>query len=405
MLLPAMVLRTDLLKAGDILLTRGGEKDSKRITLFSAGPYSHAALLINSTMIFESDGGVIGCKRFRDLGRARIGSEVVPIAEIPGTPILCAVFRHPLFQTVSEETFSEALLQEMDASFGKDYSERYRLVKASWLPFGLRHVASWCLFLRERRSLKDKIPGPFCSELVMRVFQRLKLPVFDSQMLPEETSPNDLLNTKRSNLRSVEGCVVSSTDLILTEPDGAKRPREEDLAKVMNADNDPFAIAMREIRLAEDRFWKGMKDLSYGLAQIDKADIQELYRNQMFPAVADFIQKSKGLKKRTFIRRALKLGHSYLASCRALQELKDQPVMSPDEHARRAEVFVEFADSWLRNQALLTSAVSRQLVAQNPGLIGFLIRWKAKRARRNAFESLKGVEKLRMRVSTSAHQS
>ena len=71
------------------------------------------------------------------------------------------------------------------------------------------------------------------------------------------------------------------------------------LRRVMDASPRALAdIAMREIRLAEDRFWKGMKDLSYGLAQIDKVDIQELYRNhlQMVPAVADFIQKSKWLK-------------------------------------------------------------------------------------------------------------
>jgi|SRR5215813_2371015 len=214
--LPRLVLRLDRMKPGDVLLSHGGEPESHAIAMMSGGPFSHAAMWIDLFRTLESDGGLIGPKRTRHLGYAKLDGEHIVVAEIAGAPAACAVYRHPGMSSIPVERFAAALQAEMHESWGKDYSEYYRLVMLARLPAGLSvanslvPLAAEATRAWERRFAGDKIHGAFCSELVARFFQRLGLPLFDQERLPEHVSPNDLA---RSALWPVEGAVVESARL------------------------------------------------------------------------------------------------------------------------------------------------------------------------------------------------
>ena len=194
------------LERGDVLLTRGGSKDSALIAWLSDGPFSHAALIVNQAMTFESDGGLIGHRLISLLGLGVVAGQLRPLGRIPGEVKDATVYRHPLMEKVPEDKFREALAAQMSESYGKDYSELYRLVPLSSLAPELQSllISSVRLFENE-----ENIPGPFCSELVGRFFARLGLSLFEPDRPPEHVSPNALAT---SNLVLVEGATVSSEE-------------------------------------------------------------------------------------------------------------------------------------------------------------------------------------------------
>jgi hypothetical protein len=209
--LPPLILRTDLLRRGDVLLTRGGEKDSALIARLSDGPFSHAALVVNKAMTFESDGGLIGHRPISLLGLGEVAGQFRPLGRIPGEAKDGAVYRHPLMEKVPKDEFRTALAAQMGESYGKDYSELYRLVQLSNLPPQVQPLLASFVRLFEN---EEKIAGPFCSELVARFFARLGLSLFDPDRPPEQVSPNALAT---SNLVLVEGAAVFSDGVRIRE--------------------------------------------------------------------------------------------------------------------------------------------------------------------------------------------
>jgi hypothetical protein len=214
--LSPFLIRTDQVQAGDILLTRGSEKKSKVIARFSSGQFSHSALCINPHMIFESDGGFIGQKVFETIGTAEIGGVTASVSEIPGEPADAAVYRHPLMARVPEERFREVLFAEMSESYGKDYSEMSRLVALAQTPRAVKMLLETYYHLEHKVRYSENVPGPFCSELVARIYSRLGLPLFPSDKSPDQVSPNDLASS--SNLVKVEDAIVPSACLSIQPP-------------------------------------------------------------------------------------------------------------------------------------------------------------------------------------------
>ena len=106
---------------------------------------------------------------------------------------------------------SGTLTAQMRESYGKDYSELYRLVQLSNLPPQVQPLLASFLRLFEN---EEKIPGPFCSELVARFFARLGLSLFDPDRPPEQVSPNALATSK---LGLVEGAAVPSEGVRIRE--------------------------------------------------------------------------------------------------------------------------------------------------------------------------------------------
>src|SRR6202035_1300269 len=110
--------------------------------------------------------------------------ESVSLYEIPDEdPTAMAVYRHPSFSGVAAE-FDQAVSAEVLASFGKDYSRYYRLVRLAQIWRPLKALAMWVSRFAAKKRFKNRIPGPFCSELVARVYQRLGLNLFADSRSP-----------------------------------------------------------------------------------------------------------------------------------------------------------------------------------------------------------------------------
>ena len=97
--LPEVILRVELLRKGDVLLSRGRDPKSEVIAKFSGGQFSHAALCVSPQMTFESDMGVIGHRLIHILGTADVGKDRTTVGEAPGQPEYCAVYRHPMMSS------------------------------------------------------------------------------------------------------------------------------------------------------------------------------------------------------------------------------------------------------------------------------------------------------------------
>jgi hypothetical protein len=222
--LPHFLLDGSRLLPGDVLLTRGTDTESKLISkglfgiskgLFSGGRFSHAALLVSPSRIFESDGGIIGSKVLNLLGWATKDNRPVPLFEIPGgTPKEAAVYRHPDFHEVQGQ-FDKAYIEEMKDSFGRGYSQYFRVVRLAKLPGFLGMPAAWLTRLVERYGKRNAVPGVFCSELVARIYHRLDLDLFGGSRNPDQVTPNDLARSKL--LKVPEAFVDTTTNRWLTE--------------------------------------------------------------------------------------------------------------------------------------------------------------------------------------------
>src|SRR5260370_38266326 len=101
--LPPLILRTELIQPGDVLLTRAVGLESKAIANLSGGKFSHAALCINQAMTFESDGGVIGHKAIRWLGWATVGNGRSRLGHVFDAPLHCELYRHLVIGEISAE--------------------------------------------------------------------------------------------------------------------------------------------------------------------------------------------------------------------------------------------------------------------------------------------------------------
>jgi len=187
--LPPLLLRTAAIQLdglaysngvrfGDVLLSRSGDKDSQMIQYLGGGNYSHAAFFVSSNLLFESDGKIVGNKLVRNLGWARRGAEEIRVAEVPGNPVEFAVYRHPGMVGVSPEQFNAAVDAEMQVSYGLEYSPLRRLAPLANVPGLVRPIVERIANLLDRWSGEKRLKGPFCSELVARVFERLALRLF-----------------------------------------------------------------------------------------------------------------------------------------------------------------------------------------------------------------------------------
>lgn len=83
----------------------------------------------------------------------------------------------------------------------------YRLVPFANVPDKLKLLIVAAFNLYERITFARRIPGPFCSELVARVYERMGLHLFDKDPPAAEISPNQLA---KSNLIKQEQIVISS---------------------------------------------------------------------------------------------------------------------------------------------------------------------------------------------------
>jgi len=146
---------------------------SKAIAHFSGGEYSHTSLCVTPQFLFESDGEIIAYRLISNEGSATLHGEKAEFGAIAGNSARCAVYRHPLLSDVDSARFDLALEEEMRESYGKDYAEMYRLVPLARLKPWAKAILDNYFRLEHSIRYHDAIPGPFCSQLVARFYQRL----------------------------------------------------------------------------------------------------------------------------------------------------------------------------------------------------------------------------------------
>lgn len=197
------VLALDALMPFDVILTRPrGVPSSKGIALLTAGRYSHAALVIDGCVRFESVGRGVGFSASSDnlvvrtKGHRRVVEDVSKYSHV-------AVFRHPEIARLTNQKRTDLRDRMMTALARYNYLAYPPLSGFT----GIVKEAEGALRvsrLLERLPRPTELDGPFCSELVAEVFAAFGYALFDDELPSNRVTPNALA---RSRLQSVPGVV------------------------------------------------------------------------------------------------------------------------------------------------------------------------------------------------------
>lgn len=347
------MLRTDVVRPGDVLLSHGGGAFSKAIATATEGPFSHAAFVINAALTFESDKGVIGHRLLRPLGFGKAGDEVVRLAEVPGEPSYFAIFRHPRIAEISSEQFAKVVEEVMSDNYGLDYSQLQRLVPLGTFAAGLDVLVAHFARLLDHFK-QDAIHGPFCSELVTRFYERLGLPLFTGNHRPSEVSPNDL---SRSALNVVPEAVIASKDVRDFRPAlfsrvgwGIVTPNEDALA--VNMHNT------RRDKRALDALEAAVNDLTHHWSV---ASCKALRRSleQESVRLANHLCATQALGKKPAIRRATRLCVRFFDLVPAMQN-PPEVFSHPEKYFGLINDWSAYQRSCLRTSALLIADINKE---------------------------------------------
>jgi hypothetical protein len=351
---------------GDVLLTRSNATTAKLIAELSVGQFSHAALFTASNIIFESDGGLIGSKLLRRRGLAKDSWHPVPLEEIPGKTVVEAmVLRHPDMSNASA-CFNDALYTEMRDSLGRDYSQLHRLVRLASIPPSLHKPVEGAVSLFDAYFAANKIPGPFCSELVAKVYRRLDLPLFAGERPPESISPNDLA---RSRLQRVLGAVVDTAQPgaleFVSEDEGA------DYSTIASTFDDYKQIARNQLGVRGQVY--EIEELAASAQRATKVRMNELVRGfgQMLAAIRSMLLSATGGD----VARVNKLCEAALDLCPDLVRLaaQDSNIRHQDYQLIFHRLWI-FHRSYIRTCALFVSALLRNRAARYGAWSGLLYR-------------------------------
>lgn len=215
---PAKTLRSqspllvgDVLRAGDVILSRYPTEESQLLADATGGPFSHASLWIATGCLIEADGYGVG-ETFLHADAMSRKSGIVSVYRLPRPVVDVEVRRLDDLSKVSEEALEEALQQMRLLHLYRDYSEVKRLFPlVNWSPTTsdqlTRMFTKW-----EAAADKDAIPGAFCSELVALYFNALGLQPFNPARNPDSVSPNDFIKVG-SLLRRIDDAVLRCDDI------------------------------------------------------------------------------------------------------------------------------------------------------------------------------------------------
>ena len=219
------MVRTDILRPGDVLLSRSSGLLSALTTFATANGnarrrYSHAALVLQGGSWFESSDNGVAFLYKRVSKTEKHGTELWRLVDVSDF-VHFDVYRHPLLERSHPPSELAQLIIKLTRHWvGREYPPLRRLAGATPLLPGLPR------FKRILGDIKDKYdevrfklprvvaPGPFCSELVVRIYRELalelnpKLTVFVAPRSARLISPNDLADPEISTLRIVNDAIV-----------------------------------------------------------------------------------------------------------------------------------------------------------------------------------------------------
>jgi hypothetical protein len=228
----APFVRKDALRAGDIVLSRGRGWQSCAIALMTGGRYSHSAIFLPFRIddfvefggvkvplkgvhldLVEADDYDVGAVPPRPLTIA-VGGDRYDVVRLPGErgPKAAVLLRHPDIKSVDERTLEQAVLAFNDIELLRTYSSMDRLAGPLPLPGPIKRAVGRILSAAFPEPKGPVLPGCFCSELVVKFFERLGIPLFAKAAAPENISPNRLL-PPRSLLQIVPDAIVTAADL------------------------------------------------------------------------------------------------------------------------------------------------------------------------------------------------
>lgn len=220
------MVRAELLRPGDVILLRSRGWISTLIALAgSRGPapsrYSHAALVTRGRTWFESNDSGVGYLYHRYAKVEQRGSELWWLIDVSEYQDL-AIYRHPALHATDFEqdaSFEQLIHDTVIKWRGREYPPLRRLSGASPLfssvPYIKRLGGDIVDRLDQLRfNLSGTVaPGPFCSELVVRVYAKLaetrpELAIMKSPRGARFTSPSDLADPTISELEQRPEIVV-----------------------------------------------------------------------------------------------------------------------------------------------------------------------------------------------------
>jgi hypothetical protein len=245
-------IRTELLAPGDVLVTGGLGKGAKAIRSMTRGPFSHAAIVLSSTALFESrTDGIF----FTELPIRRIEvPEEGPWAVLAGLPwdaSRAAVLRNAQVAALPSETMTTAMETVTERHLGSEYPDIATLVRL-WLPFA-RWIPDWLLYMLDKSLHKRRalIAGPYCSALVLEFYNLLGISLNLTHTKDGRLSPNDL---------AMSSSFTSITDLIVE--DDSKAVLQERLVGELRQIPTVDRAASLPILLNSKRTIKRMQELT-----------------------------------------------------------------------------------------------------------------------------------------------
>ena len=239
------MLRWDVLWPGDVLLSRSRDKFSALSSWATRNGnplrrYSHAAIVLWGPSWFESNDAGVGYSYKRLSKMERHGNKSWRLIDLSAYAEF-DVFRHPILESESglgSQVDSDLLMDITSQWLGRQYPPLRRLTGAT--PWLLRfpRVKSVAVGIFDKfdhywYGLPDIVaPGPFCSELVVRIYDELALKVdprlvlFKTPRGSRRCSPNDLADPDISMLRLRPKLIVHEDQNI---PDERTRRRDSEL--------------------------------------------------------------------------------------------------------------------------------------------------------------------------------
>lgn len=196
-------IRADLLQPADIILsTDSGSKDSRKISLLTSGKYSHAALVVDPLLHFESIAMGIG---FTPLYISRVektGDQTKLLWDISSYKNI-DVFRHPNIERSNDLT--SKLINTVHSLRGLEYPELYKLSSATDLLRGIPFLKEFILKLISKMQGEPEktSPGMFCSQLVKFCMDEIGYTPLKVDFVNSEVNPNHFADPRVSKLNLV----------------------------------------------------------------------------------------------------------------------------------------------------------------------------------------------------------
>jgi hypothetical protein len=259
------------------------------------------------------------------------------------------------------------------------------------LPDKLKPLVAAAFELCERKALAQRIPGPFCSELVARVYDRTGLALFDQGRASATISPNDLA---KSILVRVEGAVISSSSVNGFQAMEPLSNIAERLFPITGDAQAQYRRAQRSVQRKADE----LDEMSRSMKEESRAQIAVLRSTfqRQIEGTFQLFQEAQASGNEGLTRWALRICKDCLEFAPELAALSEESLDMERMKVGLLKVN-ELGTSFFRCSVISKSQLLRRAVAtrDNP-----FKRARLRRARRRVLREARDFLRLRLRTRT-----